>query len=489
MTQWEHLTALELGRAIARGEVTIPEVTQGALERIAREDQVYHSYLTVTGEQAMDRAHRLQAQLAKGVGPLYGVPMGLKDNLCTRGVPTTCGSKLLEGFCPPYNATVVERLEAAGGVSLGKLNMDEFAMGSTSETSHFGPVRNPWDTQRVAGGSSGGAAAAVAAGLGWYAIGSDTGGSIRQPAAYCGVTGIKPTYGSVSRYGLVAYASSLDQVGPLGRDAADCAAVLEVLQGWDRRDATSVERTYGPLLSQLNQPLNGLRIGLPAQCFPPELDGQTARCVRQAAQVLKERGARIVEVSLPGLEYAVAAYYILASAEASSNLARYDGVKYGWRAEGTQSLEELYCRTRTQGFGLEAKRRMLLGAFVLSSGHYEDYYRTALRARAVIDQGFSQAFGQCDVLLTPVTPAAAPRLGESLSNPLEMYQGDLYTVPVNLAGLPALSMPCGLDGEGLPLGAQLIAPRFEEGVLLRVAHAFQQDTAYHKVQCRGGLEV
>ena len=480
------LTALELGAAIKGGRVSVKEAVQAALDRISAQNGRLNAYITVTGERALARAERLQAGVKGAQSPLYGVPMALKDNICTRGVPTTCASKILEGFAPPYNAAVVDRLADAGAVCLGKLNMDEFAMGSTSETSFYGPVRSPWDLSRAPGGSSGGPTAAVAAGLGWYAIGSDTGGSIRQPASHCGVTGIKPTYGAVSRYGLVAYASSLDQLGPLGRDAADCAAVLDALRGRDRRDATSLDSPRGGLLRGLTGDIRGLKVGLPAQFFGDGLDGAVRAAVLAAADVLARRGAELVELSLPALEYAVAAYYIIACAEASSNLARYDGVKYGRRAEGCRSLDELYRRTRTQGFGPEVKRRILLGAFVLSAGYYDAYYKKALQAKAAVSGAFSQAFQQCGLLLGPVSPAAAPRLGGSLSDPLRMYLGDAYTVPANLAGLPALSMPCGFDPGGLPIGAQLIGPPFSEGLLLNAAHAFQLDTDWHRRAPKGG---
>ena len=480
------LTALELGGAIKRGEVSVREAAEAALAAIAARNGALNAYITVTGERALDRAQALQAGAGTARSPLYGVPMALKDNICTRGVKTSCASKILGDFAPPYDAAVVDRLREAGAVSLGKLNMDEFAMGSTSETSFYGPVRSPWDLERVPGGSSGGGAAAVAAGMGWYAIGSDTGGSIRQPAAHCGVTGIKPTYGTVSRYGLIAYASSLDQIGPLCRDAADCAAVLDAVMARDPRDATSLDGDYGRLLEGLTGDIREMKIGLPGECFGAGLDGEVRDAVLGAAQVLKDRGAEVVELSFPVLEYAVPAYYIIAAAEASSNLARFDGVKYGWRAQGYDGLEDLYRKTRTQGFGAEVKRRILLGAFVLSSGYYDAYYKKALQVKAAIKDAFDQAFRRCDLLLTPAAPATAPRLGDSLGDPLRMYLSDIYTVSVNLAGLPGLSMPCGFDSRGLPIGAQLIAPHFREGRLLNAAHAFQLDTDHHRRAPKGG---
>ena len=487
MKELLQLTALELGAAIQKGEVSIPEATRAALDAIAARDGTLNSFLTVTGEQAMARAQELQAQVGKeDHGPLYGVPMAYKDNICTRGVKTCCASRILGDFQPPYDATVVEKLTGAGAVCLGKQNMDEFAMGSTSETSFYGPVKNPWDVTRAPGGSSGGGAAAVAAGLGWYALGSDTGGSIRQPAAYCGVTGIKPTYGTVSRYGLIAYASSLDQIGPLCRSAADCAAVLDVIQGRDRRDSTSVERQGAPLLEGLTGEVRGKRIGLPADCFGEGLDGQVRAAVLSATDVLKARGAVVEEFALPILPYVVPTYYIIACAEASSNLSRFDGVKYGWRAEGYEDLTDLYEKTRTQGFGSEVKRRILLGTFVLSSGYYDAYYKKALQVKALIKAAFDAAFEKYDLLLTPVSPTTAPRLGESLDDPLNMYLSDIYTVSANLAGLPGLSMPCGFDGKGMPIGAQLLGPHFGEGAVLNAAHAFQLDTDYHKRMPKGG---
>lgn len=483
------LTALELGRAIRKGEVTPTQAARAALRRM-EETQADGAFVAVTEEAALAQAKAAEEGLARGslTGPLAGVPMGFKDNICTKGVSTTCASKILTGFVPPYDATLVERLNRQGAVSLGKLNMDEFAMGSTTETSCYGPTRNPWDRERVPGGSSGGAAAAVAHRACWYAVGSDTGGSIRQPAAYCGVTGIKPTYGTVSRYGLIAYASSLDQMGPLARDAADCAAVLDAVQGKDPRDGTSLDVPAGKLLAGLTGDVRGLKIGIPADCFGDGLDPQVRRAVLSVAQVLKDRGAELVEFAFPVMEYVVPAYYIIAAAEASSNLSRFDGVKYGWRAPDYADLTDLYCKTRTEGFGAEVKRRILLGTFVLSSGYYDAYYKKALQGKGVIKKTFDEAFARCDLMLTPVAPTTAPKLGESLSDPLQMYLSDIYTVSVNLAGLPGLSMPCGFDQGGLPIGAQLIGPPLGEGTVLNAAHAFQLDTDYHK-QIPGEKEV
>ncbi len=476
--QLYELTALELAQKLRSGEVKQQEAVDAALSRIHAAQPDNNAFVTVDGPAFP--AADLSAS------PLAGVPMAYKDNICTKGVATTCASKILEGFTPCYDATVVERLSAAGAVSMGKLNMDEFAMGSTSETSHAGPVKNPWDLTRAPGGSSGGAAAAVAAGEVWYAIGSDTGGSIRQPAAYCGVTGMKPTYGTVSRYGLIAYASSLDQMGPIARSAADCAAVLDLIQGRDPRDGTSLDAPAGGLLPSLTGDLKGKKIGLPVDCFGEGLDGEVRAAVLAAAEVLKARGAEVEEFALPVMQYVVPTYYIIAAAEASSNLSRFDGVKYGWRAEGYEDLTDLYCKTRTQGFGAEVKRRILLGTFVLSSGYYDAYYKKALQVKALIKKAFDHAFERYDLLLTPVAPTTAPKLGESLSDPLKMYLSDIYTVSVNLAGLPALSMPCGFDGKGMPIGAQLIGPPLGDGMVLNGAHAFQLETDWHKKSPKGG---
>ncbi|MCF2596660.1 Asp-tRNA(Asn)/Glu-tRNA(Gln) amidotransferase subunit GatA [Pseudoflavonifractor phocaeensis] len=476
-----NLTALQLGAAIRKGEVSPVEATRAALEQI-EERKADNAFTALTAETALQRAEAVGKKIAAGelTAPLAGVPLGIKDNICTKGVSTTCASKILTGFEPPYDATLVEKLDALGAVSLGKLNMDEFAMGSTTETSFYGPTHNPWDAGRVPGGSSGGAAAAVAARSCWYAIGSDTGGSIRQPAAYCGVTGIKPTYGTVSRYGLIAYASSLDQMGPLARDAADCAAVLDAVMGKDPRDGTSLDVPAVGLLSGLTGDVRGMKIGIPADCFGDGLDPEVKKSVLAVADVLKARGAELVEFTFPVMEYVVPTYYIIAAAEASSNLSRFDGVKYGWRAEGYEDLTDLYSKTRTEGFGAEVKRRILLGTFVLSSGYYDAYYKKALQVKGLIKQAFDDAFGKCDLMLTPVAPTTAPKIGESLSDPLQMYLSDIYTVSVNLAGLPGLSMPCGFDSKGMPIGAQLIGPALGEAKVLNAAHAFQLDTDYHK---------
>lgn len=474
------LTALQLGAAIRAGEVSARDAVKASLDAIAARQGENNAFITVLAEQAMAQAKALDEDKEKlAVGPLAGVPAGVKDNICTLDVKTSCASKILGEFAPPYDATVMEKFRAAGGVMVGKLNMDEFAMGSTTETSFYGPARNPWDLERVPGGSSGGAAAAVAAGECWYALGSDTGGSIRQPASYCGVTGMKPTYGTVSRYGLIAYASSLDQIGPLARTAEDCAAVLDLLQGRDERDGTSLDFDAGHLLERLSTDLTGMKIGIPVDCFGDGLDPDVREKVLAVAEVLKGRGAQVEECKLPIMEYVVPTYYIIAAAEASSNLSRFDGVKYGWRAGDYEDLTDLYCKTRTEGFGREVQRRILLGTFVLSTGYYDAYYKKALQVKAVIKQAFDEAFRKYDLLLTPVAPTTAPKLGESLGDPLQMYLSDIYTVSVNLAGLPAISVPCGFDRKGMPVGAQLIGAPLMEQKVLNAAHAFQQDTDYH----------
>lgn len=474
------LTALQLGAAIRAGEVSARDAVKASLDAIAARQGENNAFITVLAEQAMAQAKALDEDKEKlAVGPLAGVPAGVKDNICTLDVKTSCASKILGEFAPPYDATVMEKFRAAGGVMVGKLNMDEFAMGSTTETSFYGPARNPWDLERVPGGSSGGAAAAVAAGECWYALGSDTGGSIRQPASYCGVTGMKPTYGTVSRYGLIAYASSLDQIGPLARTAEDCAAVLDLLQGRDERDGTSLDFDAGHLLERLSADLTGMKIGIPVDCFGDGLDSDVREKVLAVAEVLKGRGAQVEECKLPIMEYVVPTYYIIAAAEASSNLSRFDGVKYGWRAGDYEDLTDLYCKTRTEGFGREVQRRILLGTFVLSTGYYDAYYKKALQVKAVIKQAFDEAFRKYDLLLTPVAPTTAPKLGESLGDPLQMYLSDIYTVSVNLAGLPAISVPCGFDRKGMPVGAQLIGAPLMEQKVLNAAHAFQQDTDYH----------
>ena len=470
------LTALELGAAIKKGETTAVEAAESCFARIKEMEPEVHAFINLDEERAMDQAKKVQKEIEEGklTGPLAGVPVAVKDNICTKGLATTCGSRMLEHFVPPYDAFAARKLKEAGMVILGKANMDEFAMGSTTETSWYGVTRNPRNTQHVPGGSSGGSCAAVAAGECFAALGSDTGGSIRQPSSFCGVTGIKPTYGTVSRQGLVAYGSSLDQIGPIGKDVADCAALLQVIAGHDPADSTSLEREPWDFSESLKGDGAGLRVGLPGDYFGEGLDEGVRRAVLQVAENLKEQGAAVEEFDLGLVPYAIPAYYVIASAEASSNLSRFDGVKYGFRAEGAEGLHDMYKKTRSQGFGPEVKRRIMLGSFVLSSGYYDAYYLKALRTKALIKQAFDKAFERFDVILAPAAPTTAPRLGESLQDPLKMYLGDIYTVSVNLAGLPAVCLPCGADKEGLPIGVQMIADCFGENKMIQAARAWEK---------------
>ena len=470
------LTALELGAAIKKGETTAVEAVECCFARMKEMEPEVHAFINLDEERAMDQAKKVQKEIEEGklAGPLAGVPVAVKDNICTKGLATTCGSRMLEHFVPPYDAFAARKLKEAGMVILGKANMDEFAMGSTTETSWYGVTRNPRNTQHVPGGSSGGSCAAVAAGECFAALGSDTGGSIRQPSSFCGVTGIKPTYGTVSRQGLVAYGSSLDQIGPIGKDVADCAALLQVIAGHDPGDSTSLEREPWDFSESLKGDGAGLRVGLPRDYFGEGLDEDVRRAVLQVAENLKEQGAAVEEFDLGLVPYAIPAYYVIASAEASSNLSRFDGVKYGFRAEGEEGLHDMYKKTRSQGFGPEVKRRIMLGSFVLSSGYYDAYYLKALRTKALIKQAFDKAFERFDVILAPAAPTTAPRLGESLQDPLKMYLGDIYTVSVNLAGLPAICLPCGADKEGLPIGVQMIADCFGEEKMIQVARAWEK---------------
>ena len=474
------LTALELGAKIKAHEIGVVEATRACLDRIGEKERDVHAFITVTPELALARAEAVQRGIDDGTytGPLAGVPMAMKDLISTKDVATTCASRMLEHYVPVFDATVTKKLEAAGAVCLGKTNMDEFAMGSTTESSYFGVTRNPWNLTRVPGGSSGGSAAAVAAREVFYALGSDTGGSIRQPASFCGVTGIKPTYGAVSRYGLLAYASSLDQIGPLTIDALDAAAVTRTIMGRDEMDATSVDVPLPGMPA--GDDLTGLRVGVPEDYFGEGLASDVRARVMDAAKQLEALGAKLVPVRMPILDYAIPAYYILACAEASSNLSRYDGVKYGYRPEHFEDLHDLYLTARSEGFGAEVKRRIMLGAFALSSGYYDAYYNKALRVKALIKQGFDRCFEQTDLLITPAAPTTAYALGAHSDDPIQMYLGDIYTVSVNMAGLPGMVMPCGFDGEGLPVGAQLIGPAFGEGSLFRAAHAYQLHTAFHR---------
>lgn len=470
------LSALELAEEIKKGTITVTEAAEASLDRIRKEDKNICAYLTVDEEAVMRRAKEVEDGMKSGrfSGPLAGVPVAVKDNICTKGVRTTCSSRILENFVPFYNARVVDLIEKAGMVMLGKTNMDEFAMGSTTETSAFLTTKNPWNTGHVPGGSSGGSCAAVADGEAFLALGSDTGGSIRQPSAYCGVTGIKPTYGTVSRYGLIAYASSLDQIGPIGKTVADCAALLSVISSRDPGDSTSIKRDDTDFLSAFQGDLNGLRVGIPKEYLSEGLDDDVRRGVGQAAEYLKEQGASVEYFDLGFTEYTIPAYYVIASAEASSNLERFDGVKYGYRTAEYDGLHDMYKKSRSEGFGPEVKRRIMLGSFVLSSGYYDAYYLKALKVRAKIKQSFDSAFSEYDVILGPAAPTAAPELGTSLSDPMKMYLSDIYTVAVNLAGLPGLTVPCTVNEKGLPIGVQLIGDCFAEKKLFLAAAGIEK---------------
>jgi aspartyl-tRNA(Asn)/glutamyl-tRNA(Gln) amidotransferase subunit A len=471
------LSALELGRRIKAKEISVADAVKAQLEIIKQRDPDYRCYITVLEEDALAQASKVQKRIDSGElkdSLLAGVPMAVKDNICTNGVKTTCASKILYNFEPTYDATVITKLKEAGAVILGKTNMDEFAMGSTTETSCYGETKNPWDASRVPGGSSGGSAAAVAAEEAFYALGSDTGGSIRQPAGYCGVTGIKPTYGTVSRYGLIAYASSLDQIGTIGRNISDCAAALEVISGHDPKDSTSIPEKKYQYTEALIDDVKGMKIGIPKDYLGAGLDDEVKKAVLNAAELLKSKGAVIEEFELHSVDFAVPSYYVIACAEASSNLSRFDGVKYGYRTPDYEGLQDVYKKTRSEGFGNEVKRRMMIGAFVLSSGYYDAFYNKALKVRAVINQGFQKAFEKYDIILGPIAPQTAPGLGESLSDPLKMYLSDIYTVSVNLAGLPAVSLPCGVDSKGMPIGLQLIGKHFGESSIIRAAYSFEQ---------------
>lgn len=474
------LTAVELGRKIKAKEVTVKEAVTAALDAIEAKEVKVNSFVTVDREGALKRAEEVQKLIDDGTltGPLAGVPVAVKDNMCTKDVLTTCSSNILYNFKPTYSAQAVENLEAAGAVMIGKTNMDEFAMGSTTETSAFGATKNPWNEAHVPGGSSGGSCAAVAAEECSYALGSDTGGSIRQPSSFCGVTGIKPTYGTVSRYGLIAYGSSLDQIGPIAKDVTDCATILEAIASYDKKDSTSIPRDDLKFTDALVDDVRGMRIGIPRDYFGEGLDPEVKEAVLAAAKALEEKGAIVEEFDLSLVEYAIPAYYVIACAEASSNLARFDGVKYGYRTREYEGLHNMYKKSRSEGFGPEVKRRIMLGSFVLSSGYYDAYYLKALRTKALIKKAFEEAFSRYDVILGPAAPTTAPKLGESLSDPIKMYLGDIYTVSVNLAGLPGISLPCGKDAKGLPIGLQLIGDCFKEKNIIRAAYAFEQTRTY-----------
>lgn len=470
------MTITELSQGLQARTLSAQEAALAYLEQIERREPEVGAYLTVTREVALAQAKEADQKRAKGesLPVLAGIPAGIKDNICTKGVKTTCASRMLENFLPPYDATVMERLQSQSLVMLGKLNMDEFAMGSTTENSYYQVTKNPRDLTRVPGGSSGGAAACVAAKEAAYAIGSDTGGSIRQPAAFCGVVGMKPTYGAVSRYGLIAFASSLDQIGPLTNNVADNALVLNALAGKDPRDATSLDRQWGDFTGEIGKDVKSMKIALPKQYFGEGISSDVKNAVLAAAKQYEALGAFVVEADLPALEYALPAYYVISSAEASSNLARFDGVKYGFRAKDYENIDELYKATRTQGFGREVKRRIMLGSFVLSAGYYDAYYKKALQVRTLIQREFDRVFQSHDLILAPVAPTTAYKLGEKTADPLQMYLGDVCTVPVNIAGLPSLSLPCGEDQDGLPVGMQLIGPAYSEPMLYRAGYAFEQ---------------
>ena len=473
-------SAVELAQAIKAGETTAVEAMKAVLDRIDASEESIHAYVTIDREAALAKAEAVQKQIEAGelTGPLAGVPVAIKDNMCTEGVLTTCSSRILGNFIPTFTAEAVKNLEKAGAVMIGKTNMDEFAMGSTTETSAYGVTRNPWNTEHVPGGSSGGSAAAVAAEECFFALGSDTGGSIRQPASFCGVVGLKPTYGTVSRYGLIAYGSSLDQIGPLTKDVTDCATVMEAIASHDTKDSTSIDRAAigkdTDFTSALIEDVKGMKIGIPRDYFGDGLDSDVKEAVLAAAKALEAKGAIVEEFDLSLVEYAIPTYYTIAAAEASSNLERFDGIKYGYRTPEYEGLHNMYKKTRSEGFGPEVKRRIMLGSFVLSSGYYDAYYLKALRVKAMIRKAFDDAFSKYDLILGPVAPTTAPKLGESLSDPLKMYLGDIYTISVNLAGLPGISVPCGVDSQGLPIGMQLLADSFEEKKLIQAAYTYEK---------------
>lgn len=474
------LTATGLGKKIQNKEVSVTEAVNAALDAIEKKEEKINSFVTIDREGALKRAKEVQQLIDRGElkNNLAGVPVAIKDNMCTEGMLTTCSSKILSNFVPMYTAEAVLNLEKAGAVIVGKTNMDEFAMGSTTETSYYGATKNPWNTAHVTGGSSGGSCAAVAAEECIYALGSDTGGSIRQPSSFCGVTGMKPTYGTVSRYGLIAYGSSLDQIGPVAKDVTDCAAILEVIASHDPKDSTSVKRDDYNFTSALVDDVKGIKIGIPKDYFGAGLDGEVKEAVLNAAKELEKKGAILEEFDLSLVDYAIPAYYIIACAEASSNLARFDGVKYGYRTSEYNGLHNMYKKSRSEGFGQEVKRRIMLGSFVLSSGYYDAYYIKALKTKALIKKAFDAAFAKYDVILGPVAPTTAPEIGKSLSDPLKMYLGDIYTISANLAGLPGISLPCGTDSKGLPIGMQLLGDCFKEKNIIRAAYAFEQTREY-----------
>lgn len=474
------LTAVEIGKKIAAKEVKAEEAVKAVLDQIKKTEPSIKSYISLDEQGALNSAREVQTLIDQGKlsGPLAGVPMAVKDNICINGVCTTCGSKILADFHPIYDAQAVVNLKQAGAIIIGKTNMDEFAMGSTTETSAYGVTKNPWNLDYVPGGSSGGSCSAVAAQECFYALGTDTGGSIRQPSSFCGVTGIKPTYGTVSRYGQIAYASSLDQIGPIAKDVTDCATILEAVSSYDKKDSTSIKREDYDFTSALVDDVKGMRIGIPKDYLGEGLETEVEQAITKAAKVLEEKGASVEYFDLSLVQYAVPAYYVIASAEASSNLSRFDGVKFGHRANGYENLHQMYKKSRSEGFGAEVKRRIMLGSFVLSSGYYDAYYLKALKTKTLIKQAFDRAFEKYDVILGPAAPTTAPKLGKSLGNSLQMYLGDIYTVAVNLAGLPALSIPCGKDSKGLPIGLHMIGDCFREKKIIQAAYSFEQTRSY-----------
>ena len=472
----QKLTAVSLGKKIKEKELSVREALEASFAQIDQTESQYHAYVTIDREGAYKQADAVQEKIDKGelTGALAGVPVAIKDNMCTKGLLTTCSSKILENYIPTYTASAVQNLTDAGCVIIGKTNMDEFAMGSTTETSYYGVTRNPHNPDHVPGGSSGGSAAAVALNECFFALGSDTGGSIRQPSAFCGITGMKPTYGTVSRYGLIAYGSSLDQIGPMTKNVTDCAAVLETIASYDKKDSTSMKREEYDFTSALVRDVKGLRIGLPKDYFGDGLDSEVKAAIFKAAETFKRMGAIVEEFDLGLVQYAIPAYYIIASAEASSNLERFDGVKYGYRTKEYGDLHSMYKKTRSEGFGSEVKRRIMLGSFVLSSGYYDAYYLKALKTKALIKQEFDKAFKKYDIILAPAAPTTAPLLGSSLQDPIKMYLSDIYTISANLAGIPGLSIPCGKDNKGLPIGMQLLGGCFQEKTLLRAGFAYEK---------------
>lgn len=475
MSELTERTIFEHAEALRKKEYSSVQLTQAYLEQIDKKDKTIGAYITVTADRAIESAKAFDEGRCSDseISPLAGIPCGIKDNMCTKGIKTTCASKMLDGYIPPYSAHVVEKLEKSGAVILGKLNMDEFAMGSTTENSAFKVCRNPLDTDRVPGGSSGGSAAAVAAREAVYTLGSDTGGSIRQPASFCGVVGMKPTYGSVSRYGLVAFASSLDQIGPITSTVLDNALVLNAIVGHDKRDATSVKRVYNDFTADIKNGVKGMKIGVPEEFFGEGISDDVRKAVLAATDTYRALGAELVSVSMPSIDYALSAYYVISSAEASSNLARFDGVRYGYRCDDYSNIDELYRKSRSEGFGSEVKKRIMLGTFALSSGYYDAYYKKALQVRSLVRKDFDEAFGKCDFIISPVAPTVAYKIGEKTGDSLQMYMGDAYSVPVNIAGIPALTLPCGIGEGGMPVGMQLIGPAFSEGLLYRAGFAFE----------------